>query len=236
MNTQSMGTHIIQLAAASALLFLATACATGEPTLDTSPDADVTFDGLVPIKNSAFRRAWADPDIDLTGYTKIMPGPAEFEFRAVRKTTTTMRNSNQREFWISDADKQRLEQVMSEVFNEELAKSTRFTMTDKPGPDVLVVSGAMLDIVSLVPPERAGRSEVYLSRVGEATLVLELKDSQSGETLVRAAERRAAERPGQTAVYANPVTTWAEVKRLGRRWAVKLRKGLDAVDTTIGGA
>ena len=30
-------------------------------------------------------------------------------------------------------------------------------MTDEPGPDVLVVSGALLDIVSLVPPERAGR-------------------------------------------------------------------------------
>ncbi|MGI9343267.1 MAG: DUF3313 family protein [Gammaproteobacteria bacterium] len=215
---------------------IVTGCATAEPTLDTSPDAEVTFDGLVPVKNSAFKRAWADPDADLSPYTKIMPGPAEFEFRAVRKTGTTSRSSNQREFWISDKDKEKLQQVVSDVFNEELAKSTRFAMTDAPGPDVLIISGALLDIVSLVPPERAGRSEVYLSRVGEATLVLELKDSQSGETLVRAAERRAAERPGQASVYSSAVTTWAEVKRLARRWAVKLREGLDGVDTTpVGG-
>ncbi len=103
-------------------------------------------------------------------------------------------------------------------------------MTDQPGADVLIIRGAMLDIVSLVPPERAGRTDIYLSRVGEVTLVLELADSLSGETLARAAERRAAERPGQQAVRASPVTTWTEVKRLARRWAVKLRDGLDAIE------
>lgn len=212
------------------LLSATAACASKEPTLQEGPDAEVTFDGLVRVNNSVFKRAWADPDMDLSGYTKIMPGGAEFEFRAVRGATTASRSSTQREFPISEKDQEKLKQVVEEIFNEELAKSKRFTMTDEPDSDVLIIRGAMLDIVSLVPPERAGRTEIYLSRVGEITLVLELADSLSGETLVRAAERRAAERPGQQGIRSSPVTTWAEVKRLARRWAVKLRDGLDAIE------
>jgi hypothetical protein len=219
-----------QLMIACLLLSMTPACASKERTLQEGPDAEITFDGLVRVNNSVFKRAWAAPDIDLARYTKIMTGGAEFEFRAVRGSPTATRSSNQREFPISEKDQQKFKDLVEEIFNEELAKSTRFTMTDQPGADVLIIRGAMLDIVSLVPPERAGRTDIYLSRVGEVTLVLELADSLSGETLARAAERRAAERPGQQAVRASPVTTWTEVKRLARRWAVKLRDGLDAIE------
>jgi len=75
-----------------------------------------------------------------------------------------------------------------------------------------------------------GRGEVWLSSVGEATLIIEVIDSMSGEVIFRAAERRAAE-PGQgtTGVRSNSVTTWAEVRRLMRRWARTLREGLDSI-------
>lgn len=220
-----------KLLPALALSLVTLACASKEPTLQEGDDAEVTYDGLVRVNNSAFKRAWAAPDVDVTKYTKMMPGGAEFEYRAVRGSSSTTRTAtNQSEFPISDKDRQKFEDVVSEIFNEELAKSARFTMTDQPGPDVLIIRGAMLDIVNRVPPERAGRHDVYLSRVGEITLVLEVADSLSGETLARAAERRAAERPGNQAVRASPVTSWQEVRRLARRWATKLRDGLDALE------
>jgi len=212
-----------------ALAFVATSCVTPAPTLATGPDVEVTFDGLVPIENSAFKKAWAAPDIDLDRYTKIMPGPAEFEFRAVRGGSSQRSHSSKNEFKISDANRQKLIDVVSEVFNEELAKSTRFTITDRPGPDVLILRGAVLDIVSRVPPEPMGRGDIYLSRFGEATIVLELSDSMSNETLLRAAERSAAETTGSRGMRVSPVTTWSEVRRMARRWATKLRKGLDAI-------
>lgn len=212
------------------LLLTCAACASKEPTLQEGPDAEVTFDGLVRVNNSVFKQAWAAPDIDVQRYTKILPVRAEFEFRAVRGSSTSSRNSSKSEFPISEKDQEKMVDVVSEVFMEELAKSKRFTLTEEPGPDVLILRGALLDIVSRVPPQRAGRTDVYLSSVGEATLVLELMDSQSMETLVRAAERRAAEQPGQRATWSSPVTTWNEVRRLARRWAVKLREGLDAVE------
>jgi hypothetical protein len=214
----------------SLTLTLTAACATKDPQLQSGPDAEITFDGLVRIDNSVFAYAWAEPDIDLRRYTKILPQRAEFEFRAVRSAPSETARSNQREFPISEKNQEKLIQIVSEVFDEELAKSQRFAITDTPGPDVLLLTGTLLDVVSLVPPERSGRSEVYLSRVAEATLVLELADSMSGETLVRAAERRAAERAGQMAMRANSASSWGEVKRLARRWAMKLREGLDAID------
>jgi len=217
----------------SLTVILAAGCASKEPQLQTGPDAEVSYDGLVRVDYSNFTYTWAEPDVDVARYTKILPRRAEFEFRAVRKTTSTeATRSNQREFPISETDQQRLVEVVSEAFQEELANSERFTLTDTPGPDVLILTGTLLDIVSLVPPERGGRNDVYLTRIAEATLVLELADSQSGETLVRAVERGAAERPGNMAVRANAATSWAEVRRLAKRWAVRLREGLDSIDST----
>jgi hypothetical protein len=207
-------------------------CVTPEATIQTGPDAETTHDGLVRVDNSAFQRAWVDPTIDLSQYSKIMPGNATFEFRAVRGSGTSMSRSNATEFPISEADQQRLKDMADEIFTEELRKSERFTMVDAPGPDVLVVRGAMLDIVSNVPPQTAGRSDIFISRVGEATLVLEIVDSMSGETLARAAERGAAQPAGNRGVRSSRPANTSEVRRLFRRWAVRLREGLDSFQST----
>jgi hypothetical protein len=205
-------------------------CAAQEPAIQTGPDAETTFDGLVRIEHSRFAAAWIDPDVDLRQYDKIIPGGAEFEFRNVQRVSATAaRRSNEREFWISDSNRQRLVDTVSEVFEEELQKSKHFTITEVPGPDTLVIVGGLHDVVSQVPPESVGRSEVWLSSLGEATLVIELRDSLSNEVIYRAIERRAIERPGNQMVRANTATTWAEVRRWARRWAVSLREGLDSI-------
>jgi hypothetical protein len=185
----------------------------------------------VRIDNSRFSNAWIDPDVDLSQYDKIMAGGAEFEFRAVKKSTssTTTRRANESEFWISDKKRQELIEIVSEAFRNELQKSEHFTMADAPGPDVLVIVGGLHDIVSRVPPDMVGRGDIYLSSVGEATLVLEARDSLSGETIYRAIDRRAAERAGGQMVVSNTVTTKSEVRRLAQRWATRLREGLDSI-------
>ena len=215
---------------AIAAAVLITGCASQEPAVQTGPTAETTFDGLVRIDNSRFAGAWIDPEIDLTQYTKIIPGGAAFEFRNVQKTSAmAARRSNEREFWISDANKQRLTDTVSEVFTEELQKSKHFTVTDEPAADALIIVGGLHDIVSQVPPEEVGRSEIWLRSVGEATLVIELRDSLSNEVVYRAIERRAAESTGNQMIRGNTATTWAEVRRWARRWAVRLREGLDSI-------
>jgi hypothetical protein len=201
----------------------------GEPTVQTGSNAETTFDGLVRIDNARFAGAWIDPEVDLTQYNKIIPGGAAFEFRSVQKTSAmAARRSNEREFWISDSDKQRLTELVSDVFTEELQKSAHFTLTEEPGPDTLIINGALHDIVSRVPPEDVGRSEIWLRSLGEATLIIELRDSLSNEVIYRAVERRAVENQSQM-IRAHTATSWAEVRRWARRWAVRLREGLDSV-------
>jgi hypothetical protein len=201
-------------------------CAQQQPTLQTGAEAEVTHDGLVRIDHSAMQYAWIKPDINLSAYNKFMVATPEFEFRAVRNSSTSYRRSSQNEFAISDSGKQKLIETIEDVFQDELSKSKYFTRVDKPGPDVLLIEGALLDIVSRVPPDIVGRGDIYLDRVGEATLVLQLVDSMSGETLARAADRRAAE-PATGGVRASTVTSIAEVRRLARRWATRLREAMD---------
>jgi len=210
-----------------ASLLVLTACA-GEPTIDRS--AELTFDGLAPIKNATFSEAWADPDIDFTQYNKIILADAQFEFRAVKKTSrsSTIRRDNTTEFWIQDAARAKLIETVTAVFAEELASTKGFTFTDKPGPDTLILVGGLHDIVSRVPPELLGRGEIYLDSMGEAVLVLLALDSLSGETIYRAVDRRRVERMGDM-IEANNVTTWSEVRRWARRWAVRLRQGLESI-------
>jgi hypothetical protein len=210
-------------------LFLAGCAQT--PSVQQGPDAEVTFDGLVRIDHARFSNAWIDPDVDLSQYSKIMAGGAEFEFRAVKKSSSSsmVRRSNESEFWLSDDKKASLTEIVSAAFRGELEKSKNFTVVDGPGPDVLIIVGGLHDIVSRVPPDMVGRSDTYLSSVGEATLVLEARDSLSGETIYRAVDRRSAERAGGTMTVANTVTTKAEVRRLAQRWASRLREGLDSI-------
>ncbi len=95
------------------------------------------------------------------------------------------------------------------------------------GPDVLILRGTLLDIVSFIPPEMKGRGEIYLSSVGAATLVVKGIDSMSGEVVFRAMDRRSA--ATNRMVRATTVTTWSEVSRWARRQATILREGLESI-------
>ncbi len=213
-----------------ALVLSLVACAS-EPTIQTGPDAEITFDGLVRIDNSAFSNAWIDPDVDLTQYTKIMPGGAEFEFRAVKKSTSASmaRRANESEYWISDENKEKVREIVTLAFREELLQSEHFEFANTRGPDTLIIVGGLHDIVSRVPPDIVGRGEIYLASVGEATLILEARDSLSGETIYRAIDRRSAEQAGGRLTMSNAVRTASEVRRLAKRWASRLRVGLDSI-------
>ncbi len=210
---------------------LIVACTSAPPALQTAPDAERTFDGLVRVDNSRFRNAWADPEVDFSQYKKVMAGGAQFEFRAVSKTAgrTAMSSRNQSEFWISDVNRAKLVDTVSEIFREELSKAQGWEAAQEAGPDVLILRGALLDIVSFIPPGMKGRGEIYLTSVGQATLVVEGIDSMSGEVVFRAMDRRSA--AANRMVRANTVTTWSEVRRWARRQATILREGLESIHT-----
>jgi hypothetical protein len=226
MNKDRLLFRTIATGLASVALFL-TGCAASTPTIDTSPAAEVTFDGLHEVKGGRADQAWARPDFDISQYSKIMLQGAGIEYRpggiSGRSLSARSRGGP---YEVTEIQKVRLRELIAEVFLEELAKSEHFTLVNDAGPDVLLIRGAVLDVVSYVPPEPTGRGGIYLSRVGEATLVLELRDSITEAILARAADRDAAE--GSTSfTESNRVTNTAEVRRLVQMWARLLRERLD---------
>ncbi len=214
--------HNAKLIGLALVTLLCTACATMNPTIDTSADAEVSFDGLYPVEGTRVSKAWARPDVDLSGYNKIMLEGVGIQYRPVKKVA---RNSGN-EFPIPPERKEELREVLGEAFRGELAKTERFEFVSEPGPDVLLIRGALIDVVSRVPPQRAGRSDVYLSSIGEATLVLELIDSQSEAVLIRSVDRREANSMG-AAVRSSPAITRSEIRRLAANWGSSLREGLE---------
>jgi hypothetical protein len=199
------------------------------PTVQTGSDAELSFDGLHKIDNSKADIAWAKPDFDISSYSSIMIQGGGVRYRPVKnRGSSAMVRTSSGPYFIDDKTRAAFEALVKEIFLEEMQKIERFTIVDKPGPDVLLVTGGLLDVVSMVPPEPAGgRSYVLLRSVGEATLVLELRDSESGTILARAVDRRAAENVSGLGNRSNSVTNSAEVKRLIRFWATRLREGLD---------
>jgi len=205
-------------------------CAGSTPTIDTSPEAEVTFDGLHEVKGGKAKEAWARPGVDLTQYSKIMLQGAGIEYRPGGESGRSWSSrSRGGPYEVSERQKTQFRALVVNVFLEELAKSEHFTLVEESGPDVLLIRGAVLDVVSWAPPESHARGEVFISKVGEATLVLEMRDSITETVLVRAVDRRAAESHGLYGdlSLSSPVTNQADVKRVIRNWAQLLRKRLD---------
>ena len=188
------------------------------------------WDGLVEVEGRGNTRVWIMPGVDTSTYTSIRLEGAGVHFRPVKRQHRSARAG---EFPVSEANQERLRAMAAEIFPEELAKTERFEMVDSNGPDTMIVKGALLDVISRVPPQQAGRSHAIVSAFGEATLAIEFIDSESGAVIARAVERRAAQSPGSQMRDANAVTARAEARRLMRSWATRLRTVLDELDEIL---
>ena len=198
------------------------------PSIDST--ARQSFDGLTPIKGTAMRQVWADEEFDLTGYTKVMLQGSEIHYRPVKGSATARFRSSASEFPLTEEQKDRLEVVFDEQFDKALRELERYEVVEQRGPDVLLVRGTLIDVVSKVPPDGPGRAEYYLDSVGQATFVVEFVDSQSDAVLIRGVDARAAGSQGPT-MESNRVTNTSEVRRLASYWANMLVTGLNELTT-----
>ena len=203
------------------------------PEFSSDPD-DVTHDGLTRINRTVMDAVWAREDIDLSGVTKVRFKGLGVEYRNVNGPYSGRAGSGQgrarsgQTVFQLDADTRALfEEEIRGAFLEEIGRSSVFEVTEEAGPDVIDVHIGLLDVISRVPPETVGRSRIFIDSVGEATLVLEVRDSISNTVLARAVDRRAAQ--NFTAQESTPPRNRAEVRRLGRRWGQIIREGLDTM-------
>jgi hypothetical protein len=206
--------------------------------LQSGPDAEITFDGLVRADNTIMDSVWARPDIDFTGYRKVLFVPLGVSYRdvepsdattALRRTPRT-REPELREFQLDEETKAYFQAEIGKAFSEEVSASSVYQVVDEPAADVLQIGVALLDVVSRVPPQAATQPRVYIDSVGEATLVLEVRGSMSNTVYLRAVDRRAAQQQSGM-IESNRVSNAAEIRRLGRRWGSIVREGLESLLT-----
>ena len=196
---------------------------------------DPTAEGLEKVRGK-FSETYVNPNADFTQYDKLLFGDAEFQFRDVgpaqKYRSSSLSTGSKQEFGILPEDQEKFKQVVGDAFEKEMSRSKKFEIVDDAVPGTLLVEGAVLDIVSNVPPQTVGRSDVYLATVGTATLVLEIHDAVTGETLAYIEDRRKITPPGGNRIDSfsmpsNSVTVWSDVGRWARSAASRFRSELE---------
>ncbi len=225
-----MKSYMCKVFSTGILVAVAGCAATPPPTLQTGPDAEVTVDGLVRVDNAVVPVAYRKPDMDLTPYTRFMLDPVEVAYQKDpgnrRRSETAGASGN---FALSPSQMETLKGMFREAVVEALTEDDGYELTKEPGPDVLRITASLIDLVVSVPTERVGRQDVYARSYGLVTLILELRDSQSGEILARAGDRREPTRNTTASLdQESPTFMRSDTIRLFQHWADLLRERLDA--------
>lgn len=201
-----------------------------EPTIQAGPNAEVTVDGLHRVDNSKMALAYAKPDVDLGSYTKIMLDPVSIAYKKEPRGTGRMRTAHhESNFALTAKQTENMKSLFQESAVNALSSDNGYQIVSHPGPDVLRVRCALIDLVVTVPTEEpAGRSRTFAESYGAVTLVVELRDSETGEIFARVADR---EEPGSNfgMTEVNRVTVSSDLKRLFKFWSGYLREGVDKV-------
>lgn len=189
---------------------------------------DVTEDGLTRVDIRGVDAAYRRPGVDLHKYRKIMLDPVQVAFDPDWDPKRTGSNLP-----LPAEDRERIRRELAElfmqVFSEELTKDGGAPLVTSAGPDVLRLSTGLADVYVNAPDTmEAGRSRTYVMSAGHATLVAEVRDSESGAILGRLFDQREA---GNTGVlqWSGSVQNSAEARRVFTRWAQLLRQRFDAV-------
>jgi hypothetical protein len=204
-----------------AALMLAVTC--GAAVADDMPES---WDGLVQVKPKRMDAAYLMPGADFRPFTKLMIDPAEVAFAKNWLRSQNDSRNLSRQVTQEDADKilAAARSNFDEVFIETLTKAG-YTIVQAPGPDVMRLSTAVLNLYVTAPDvPTAGRSVTYTTEAGEATLVIEVRDSTTNLLLGRVLDRRETQR--STMQMTTSVTNRAEFRTLFRAWADIVVKGL----------
>jgi len=200
------------------LLSLAAAGCVAEPPVAIG--SSVNYEGLAEVKRAYFDVAQVRPETVFSGYDGIIVSVPELAFRTPDRS--------QEQFPLDENQKRRFEAALAEAFSLEFSNLQNLDLKGQPGPSVLELTVRIENITATVPSGRSTQLGFALTAVGEATLVLELRDSQSQQILARGVDTRAVQGAalGQDG---GVVTRWEDVEKLCSRWASMTRSRLDVL-------
>lgn len=160
-------------------------------------------------KNSAVESAKIATDADFGRYSSVLAEDMGVFFATNSPST--------------EEDLQRLRQIFRNAFIAELKD---YNIVTEPGPSTMAVQASLVDLRNSVDASVPGvRREIRdIAVPGSLVFMMEMKDSQSGRVLARAADSASAP---TFATAGGTETDWNSVQQAAENWAALFRKFLD---------
>ena len=193
------------------------ACSSQPPSVIAS---SLNYEGLAEVRKPLFDVAQVRPDTVFGAYDGVILNAPELAFKTPDRS--------QKQFPLDAAQKRRFEEMLATAFSQEFSNLEKLELTDQPGPGVLELTIRVENITATVPTGQGVPIGFALTAVGEATLILELNDSQSEQILARGVETRGVQ-GAALGQGGSMVTRWEDVEKLCSRWASLARSRLDAL-------
>lgn len=196
---------------------------------DKDFDEQMAGDGLQKVKVKNIDLVYAQPGATFANYDSVRIDPrVDVAFRKDFDFTKSGSRMKLTTAELQDIRTGVAEAVHEEFVKELTTKKGTYRLADQAGPGVLDVRLAIANLYANAPDTmQPGRTRTYTVSAGEMTLVMELRDSETGAVLARVFDRREARDTGMMTMT-NSVTNSAEVRSMARSWARILRERMDA--------
>lgn len=196
------------------------------PAESNSEIPETTIEGLKLVENTKqIAYVWAQPGADLSQYERVYIAEPLVAFKK-----NWQRDQNRGHIKVRSSDMERIKNNVAslfvEVLTEELGKGG-YTLANERAEDVLLVRPAIIDLDVTAPDVRTtARSQSFTTSAGAMTMYMELIDSETGDMLAKALDRKADRDTGTMQWQTGPANRAAAL-RIMRPWAEALREALD---------
>jgi hypothetical protein len=185
------------------------------------------WDGLVRVEKKNLDHVYILPDATLTGYKRIRLDPTQVSFDKNWKPNDREKSLSRR---LSTEDIEKIRNNVATEFRKvfsEVLEEGGYKLVDEDGEDVLRVTPGIANLYVTAPDKmEPGRNRTYVASAGHMTLIVELRDSATGQLLGRAVDHVQGRETGSMEL-ATSVSNAGEAREHFKKWAYILRKGLE---------
>jgi hypothetical protein len=187
--------------------------------------APENLDGLHLVPGTKMGLVYAEPEADLSVYRQLLLMDAQVAFRK-----DWQRDTNQnRPFHVTAGDMQIIKSEVSELFREIFTReleSAGFELVMEQSPETMIIRPAILDLnINSPDTPRGGTTRNITESAGDMTLFLELRDSITGDVLVKALDFQ-FDRSNITPFMMDRTRNERAARQILTNWAQVLVKGL----------
>lgn len=187
-----------------------------------------------PLNIKRLDESWINPNFNPATYNTVAIELGEFDYRPGK--TEPMRLSRHDNYTLPDQEKARMEEMVAEVFTEQLKqlKHYRFVDIADATKDTLVVHLRLEDVVNNVPDRLSlpYRIDSFVNEFGASTIALELKDHATNTRQFLGKVRDEVDVISNFGGLvqlerADLITARQRTKTHMRRWAKRISRGID---------